>query len=366
MTAVYPVSDRFLARIAESHTVVTRVTLFLTTGEVVDLPHTGGSVTVDRGQAIRRTCTVTCPDPSLIPRTPADQLATYGARLLVQRGVDYGDGTEELVPLGLFRLDSVDGDISDGPVTLQGKDLSAVVVDDRFTAPFAATGTAVAAVTELIRRSLPDASVLSSVVDVGIGRRTFDTESDPWAACQELAAAAGAEVYATADGEFVIATLPDLLTTEPAWEIAAEEGGVYISATRGMASDNVFNGVLARGENSSDGIPPVSYLATDDDPGSPTYWGGPFGRRPAFYSSSTLISSASCQAAARLKLAAAKAPNAAGDITALPNPALEPGDVLRIVHPDGTRELHQAAAFTVPLDQSGDFPISTISAKEGS
>ena len=349
---MYPVSERFLARIAESHTVVTRVQLFLTTGEVIDLPHTGGSVTVDRGQAIRRTCTVTCPDPSIIPRTPSDQLATYGARLLLRRGVDYGDGGQpELVPLGLFRLDSVDGDVSDGPVTLQGKDLSAIVADDKFTTPYTATGTAVGAVTALIRRSLPDAQVISTVVDVGIGRRTFDVEG---------------EVYANADGEFTIATLPDLLTTEPAWEIAAAEHGVYISARRAMSSENVFNGVLARGENAAEGVLPVSYLATDDDPGSPTYWDGPFGRRPAFYSSSTLISTLNCQNAAKLKLLAAKAPNASGDITALPNPALEPGDVLRILHPDGTRELHQAAAFTVPLDEAGDFPISTIAAKEGS
>jgi len=173
-------------------------------------------------------------------------------------------------------------------------------------------------------------------------------------------------VYATADGEFVIGGLPDLLTTAPAWEIAAREDGVYISASRGMTSDRVYNGVLARGENTSDNVAPVSYLATDDDPNSPTYWNGPFGRRPTFYTSSTLVNVSACQAAARLKLAEAKAPNASGEITALPNPALEPGDVLRIVHPDGNRELHQVAAFTVPLEVGGDFPISTIAAKEGS
>ena len=66
---MYPVSDRFLARLAESHRVATRVQLFLTTGEVVDLEHTGGSVIVDRGQAIRPTCTVTVAHPVVIPRT---------------------------------------------------------------------------------------------------------------------------------------------------------------------------------------------------------------------------------------------------------------------------------------------------------
>ncbi|MEU3507962.1 DUF5047 domain-containing protein [Streptomyces longwoodensis] len=363
---MYPVSSRFLARLAESHRVITQVQLFLTDGRVLDLEHTGGSVPVDRSQAIRRTCTVTVPDPSLIPRTPADQLATYGSRLRISRGVDYGDGSSELVPLGVFRLDDAGGDVTDGPVTLSGKDLAVIVQDDKLTAPWTASGTVVGAVTALVQRSLPDADVIAQITDAPIGRRTFDVEADPWAACQEIAAAAGAEVFCNADGQFVIATLPDLLSTPPVWEIAAAEHGVYIKANRAMTSTNVNNGVLARGENTADNIPPVSYLAVDDDPGSPTYWYGPFGRRPRFYSSSTLTTTAACQAAAQLKLAEAKAPNASGDISSLPNPALAPGDVLRVVHPDGSAELHQVASFTVPLSQDGDFPIGTISAKEGS
>ncbi|MGW4493736.1 DUF5047 domain-containing protein [Streptomyces sp. NPDC004376] len=361
---MYPVSDRFLARLTESHRPVTRVQLILTNGQVVDLDHTGGSVTVDRAQANRRTCTVTCPDPSLIPRTPADQLATYGARLRISRGVDYGDGSTEMVPLGVFRLDSVDGDVTDGPINLQGKDLSACVADDKLTAPYTAYGTVVGTITTLVQRTLPDAPIISRITDIPIGSRAYDTQADPWAACQEIAAAAGAEVYCDAEGDFVIAALPDITTTPPVWAIEAAEGGAYIKANRAMTSDRVFNGILASGENTTDGIPPVSYLATDNDSGSPTYWGGPFGRRPDFYSSSTLTTLAACQQAANLKLAQAKAPNATGDISSLPNPALEPGDIIRVAHPDGSRELHQVASFTVPLDLGGDFPIATISARE--
>jgi hypothetical protein len=363
---VYPVSDRFLARLAESHQVATRVQLFLTNGRVVDVAHTGGSVTVDRSQAIRRTCSVTSADTSLIPRTPTDQLATYGARLLISRGVTYGDGSSELVPLGVFRLDSVDGDVSQGPVTLQGKGLEAVVADDKLTTPYTATGTVITAVTSLIQRSIPGATVLAQIADTSIGSRTWDVEADPWAAAQEVAAAAGAEVYANADGMFVISTLPDLATTPPIWAVEATEGGVYVSGTRAMSADKVNNGVLARGENAADNVPPVSYLAVDNDPNSPTYWGGPFGRRPMFYTSSTLTTAGACMQAATLKLAAAKAPNASGDFSSLPNPALEPGDVIRVMHEDGTKELHQVASFSVPLDEGGSFPISTISAKEGS
>ncbi|MFJ3283645.1 DUF5047 domain-containing protein [Streptomyces sp. NPDC086669] len=362
---MYPVSDRFLARLSESHTVATKVQLFLTDGQVIDLEHTGGSVSVDRSNAIRRTCSVTVADPALIPRTPSDQLATYGARLRVSRGIDYGDGSQpELVPLGVFRLDSVDGDVNDGPATLQGKGLEAVVIDDKFTEPYKATGTVVGAVTALIQRSIPTADVISTIVDTPIGSRTFDVEADPWAGAQEIAAAAGAEVYCNADGVFVIAALPDLLTATPVWAVEATDGGAYISANRGMTSDQVHNGVLARGENTADNVPPISYLAVDDDPNSPTYWGGPYGRRPKFVSSSAYTTLTACTQAANAELAKAKAPNASGDISSLPNPALETGDVLRVMHEDGTRELHQVASFQVPLDLGGDFPISTISAKE--
>ncbi|MFF4746783.1 DUF5047 domain-containing protein [Streptomyces sp. NPDC001268] len=364
---MYTVTQRFLDTIVQSHTPVTEVTLFRADGVVETLPHTGGSVTVDRGQQCRRTCSVTIDDVSLIPRTARDKLSVYGAQLRIARGVDYGNGEQELVPVGVFRLDEVGGDVDEGPVTLQGKSLECIVSDDKFTQPYKATGTAVGAVTALIQRSIPGATVLtgSTVVDAAIGPRTFDVNADPWTAVTEVAAAIGAEVYANADGEFVIAELPDLLTTTPVWTIAAGEGGAYMQAVRSMSATNVYNGILARGENSETNTAPVQALVVDSDPNSPTYWDGPFGHRPDFYSSSTLTTTGQCTAAATLKLRAAQAPNASADITALPNPALEAGDVLRVVYPDGSAELHQAHSFPIDLGTDGGFVIKTISAKEG-
>lgn len=361
---MYSVSSRFLAALTESHTPVSQVTLLRADGRVESLEITGGSVTVDRGQAIRRTCSVTIVDTSLIPRTAADKLATYGSRLRISRGVQFADGSSELAPLGVFRLDGVDGDVGEGPVTLAGKGLEAIVADDKFTSPYRVSGTAVGAVTALIQRSIPDAAVVNRATDAPIGPRTWDVEGDPWAAVQECAAAIGAECYADADGVFIVSELPDLLAVAPAWTVAAGEGGAYIRASRGMSSDGVNNGWLARGENTETGTAPVSALVTDDDPTSPTYWAGPFGHRPAFYTSSTLTSVGAATSAATLKLRASRAPNATGDLSSLPNPALEPGDVLRVIYPDGTGELHQIQSFSVPLDEGGDFPITTISAKE--
>lgn len=365
---MYPVTARFLAAIAESHTPITEVVLFRADGKIETLPHTGGSVTVDRGSSTRRTCSVTITDTGLIPKTALDKLSIYGAQLRIRRGVAYSDGSTELVPLGLFRLDEVSGDVDDGPVTLAGKSLEAVVSDDKFTTPYKATGTAVGAITALIQRSIPTATVIvgATVADAAIGPRTWDTQGDPWAAVTECAAVIGAEVYADPDGVFVIAVLPDILSVAPAWTIAAGEGGAYVSANRGMSADGVFNGVLASGENTESDVAPVSALVVDTDATSPTYWSGPFGHRPTFYSSATLTTVPACTNAATLQLRQAVAPNATADISALPNPALEPGDVIRAVYPDGSKELHQVASFPVPLDVGGDFTLQTISAKEDS
>jgi hypothetical protein len=363
---VYAVSARFLATIVEDHVPVTEVVLFRTDGKVETLDHVGGSVSVDRGSQCRRTCTVTLADTTLIPRTPTDKLAMYGAQLRISRGVSYSDGTRELVPLGVFRLDDGDGDVDEGPGTIAGKSLECIVIDDKFTAPYRASGNAVGAIEALIQRSIPTASVVNLATDAAIGPRTWDVEGDPWEAVAEIAAAIGAEVYCDPDGVFTIAELPDLLSVLPVWSIEAGEGGAYVAAKRGMKADGVFNGVHARGESTETDTAPVSALVVDTDSGSPTYWDGSFGHRPTFHSSSTLTTTNACTSAATLKLRAAKAPNATADISSLPNPALAPGDVIRVVYPDGTKELHQVHSFTVPLEVGGSFDVQTISAKEGS
>ncbi|RPK76608.1 hypothetical protein EES45_22885 [Streptomyces sp. ADI97-07] len=360
---MYPVSARFLAALAQSHQVLTKVELFRTDATVSQVSHTGGSVVVDRGQALGRTCTVTSAQVSLIPTTPAEELSVYGARLRISRGIRFSDGTFEMVPLGMFRLDDAGGDPALGPVTLTGKSLECIISDDRFLTPYRAVGTVVGAITALIARSITSPTIISLITDIPIGPRTWDVEGDPWSAVQEIAAAAGAECYTNADGAFVITALPDPATATPVWTVRAGEDGVYIKGDRSMSSAGVHNGVLARGENTETGSGPFQYLATDTVVGSPTRWGGPFGRRPDFYSSATIVSTGSAQAAAELKLRAGKAPNARGDFSSLPNPALERGDVLRVIHPDGLRELHQVQGFTVPLSPSGEFPISTIAAK---
>jgi hypothetical protein len=361
---MYSATPRFFATLAESYTPVTEVQLFRTDGSVDTLEHTGGTVNVDRSQQCRRTCSVTAPDPGIIPRTAADKMSVYGAQLRISSGVQIGS-YRELVPVGQFRIDNIDGDVDDGPAVITGQSLECIVADDKFTAPYRASGTAVSAITALIQRSIPDAAVIVAATDAAIGPRTYDVGDDPWEAVIEIAATIGAEVYCDAGGSFVIAELPNLLTATPAWTIAAGEHGVYLSATRGMSSKGVHNGVVVRGENPETGVSTGAVLVVDDDPNSPTYWGGRFGRRPTFHTSPTLTTTGQCLAAGTLLLRAAMAPNAVANLKALVNPALEAGDVLRVVYPSGPADLVQVAAFPIDLGIGGDFVVQAISAKEG-
>lgn len=358
-------SARFLPALRQSHVPYTQVQLLRADSVVVDIVHTDGSVTVDRGSAVRRTCSVTATDTSLIPMTPTEQLAIYGGRLLIRRGVIYGDGVVEAVPLGLFRIDSIEGDPALGPVTINGSGLEAAIADDKFITPYTTRGAtaAVTAITGLIQDSMPGAVVVNRASDATLGTMTWDVQGDRWAAVQECATAIGAEVYADADGQFVIAELPDMLTAAVAWDVNAGEDGVLISANRSFSRDGMYNYVVASGENSEDNAAAVSASASDTDPTSPTYVSGPFGRVPKFYSSATIINSGLAQGAANKLLRDALKPNATVSLTSLPNPCLEPGDVLRVTYEDGQRELQQVESFTISLGFDA-ITIATIGGKQ--
>lgn len=363
---MYPApSARFLATLSESHTPVTVVELHRADGIIVELEHTAGSVMVDRGQAVRRTATVTVPEVSYIPRTTSNQLIVYGARLRILRGIRHADGTVETVPIFWGRVDGVDGDPDWGPCEIKASDLTAIIADDKFLDAYTTRGgtSAVTAITGLIQGAIPGAIVTNRAVDQVIGTRTWDAEGDRWEAVKECATAIGAEVYCDPDGQFVIAELPEITTAPIAWQVDAGPGGALVAATRGYSREGMFNCVIARGENSEEDTPPVTGIAQDVDPTSPTYVYGPFGRVPTFYSSATLTTTNLAQGAANMLLRDSLKPNATADISSVPNPLLEPGDVVRVTYASGDRDLLQIQSYSLDL-VGGEFTLQGISARE--
>ncbi len=361
---MYPVSAAFLAALSTPHQVITRVDAYYAgVLTVADLPHTGGSVAVDRGSKIRRTLSLTVPDVAYLPWSAADPLAVYGQQLVVSRGVKFPDGTVELAPLGTFRVDEPSGDVDFGPVSVSGKSSEAIIQDDRFTAPVSTEtwSTTVTAITALIQQTIPTATVVNLTAgtrDPACAVVVWDAQADRWDAVTQLAVSMHAEIYVDVVDRFVIVDVPNLTTATAVWDVADGATGNLVSAGHKMSRASVYNGVLVTGENAASGLPIVAGSAYDTDPLSPTRWGGPYGRVPRFYSSGLLATTTACNDVAAAMLRDSVAPNVETSISSLPNPALEAGDCLRLTYAKGRRDLVLVQAFTVPLDVEGDFPIT--------
>ena len=80
----------------------------------------------------------------------------------------------------------------------------------------------------------------------------------------------------------------------------------------------------------SEGAAPPRGEAIDDDGNSPTYYYGSYGRKPEIWHSSFIESDEQAQDAADGKRAKEGGTTQSVDFGSLVNPALEPGDVVRI------------------------------------
>jgi hypothetical protein len=133
---MYPVSDAFLDAITGTHRAVSKARLLTTTQfgpspTGTELPILSGDVKLSATADVKSTLELT---------VPGDYWATvqpYGAEVWVARGVVFGDGTEELVPLGYFRIDDVEQEEAPyGPVRLSCSDRTSQLKQNRVLYPF--------------------------------------------------------------------------------------------------------------------------------------------------------------------------------------------------------------------------------------
>jgi hypothetical protein len=132
------------------------------------------------------------------------------------------------------------------------------------------------------------------------------------------------------------------------WTVDAGEVGVMVDAGEDLDRTGVYNGVLLEGQATADAAP-VSALAVDSDPLSPTYWGGPFGKVAMVAQSSSVQDATQAAAAAQSLLGLRLKMTRSLKLTAAPNPALEAGDSIDVVFPDGREERHLIDAVTIDL-----------------
>jgi len=365
---MWPITPNFLEAIKYSHVLVSTMDVFNVDNlgrpqrVLSNVPVIDGAVSCDRKSNTRRTLAAT-----VLLEYPNDGytnlINSTNTRVQVWRGIQFANTTEK-VPIGVFRVDSVDQS-NMGQLSISGSGLEIYVIEDRFIQPYLPPRGRLATIEikVMIEASIPGVIVENKVTSDYKVQKTTPWQLERWDAITELADAITADVYCAADGKFIIEDQPTLLYSPVQWVVDEGPRGVLIELSKSQNREQVYNAVVASGQSSDTGIPVASAAAYDLDPTSPTYWNGGFGHVPKFYSSEFLYTNAQCLSVAQGQLAEAKALNKVISFSAVPNPALAPGDAVMVAMLDGSFEKHILQSFSIPL-ASGGWSAQTLAYKK--
>lgn len=367
-----PVSSAFLSALRGSHGVSCRARLLgatvlqgadptpATTLEVV-----GGSVTLDGQADVRGSLDLEVATAWPTSTNPLTNITPYGSEIAVSRGVVFGNGNVQRAPLGIFRVTGVEqADAPNGPLRIVGQDRMSGIIEARFAAPVSclATETVWNVFNPLVQAVYPGLTVYwdDSSWTQPVGRALFE-EEDRFAFLKLLVSSLGKIMFFDYRGSLVVKSPPST-SGAAVWTVDAGKVGVLLGATRSLSREGIYNGVVARGEG-TDETPPVVATVVDLDPSSPTYWYGPFGKVPQFYTSPMLTTTAQAASAAAAILATSVGLPYSVDLAAVVNPALEPFDVVDVTYPylgrSQTTERHVLDRVTIPLEVTGTQALVT-------
>lgn len=325
-------------------------------------PILDGDVQLDASANVRGTLDLTT--AGTWPASSSAALAPFGNELFVERGLRFGNGTTEWVSFGYFRIEDVEqASAPAGTIRVAASDRMAGLEDARLVAPiqFPASTSYGSVVEQLVTEVYPAAVIEwdDDTESKQLGRQLV-AEEDRLGFLADLVAAAGKTWLWDHRGVLVIRGLPD--PAAPVTELDAGAGGVLVSVGRALSRRGVYNAVVATGEAPDTGSP-ARAVVVDDNPASPTFYDGPFGPVPRFYSSPLLLTNEQAEKAARTMLGQAIGLPYNVDCSSVPNPALEPLDPVRIVFPNrgggDQAETHILDTLTIPLTPEGALKAKT-------
>jgi hypothetical protein len=376
---MYPVSDRFLDTISGSHRAVVRVQVLPTADGLfpqfgpaptggTELPLLDGDVKLTSTADVNGTVDFT------ISGDYWDVLQPYGAELHVARGVDFGDGTRELVPCGYYGIEEISQDRAPaGPVRVSGSDRSRRMQRNRVIYPVEfPAGTTHRDMFDLLVNGITPAGVerrnypmfLNGVVpitwtgydpDLAKIGTSLTCEDDAHAFLSKIADARGCVLRFDRHGELQVAPRNIAPGADPVYAVGPGSTGNLISASRKVTRTGVYNYVVARG---SDPANPTGYrLAVNDDKSSPLYIFGPFGPVVRYYASPLILTNEAADIAAETILSRYKGLPASLSLMAVPNPALEALDVVQATIGASTAT-HLVDQVSIPL--VGQEPVTIV------
>jgi hypothetical protein len=346
---------------------------------------TEGSVSVDETAEVRRTLTLTLSVPlDLIPANLGDLLHPGSANELhVWRGVNYGSADEpdiEYAPLGVFRMTQPEATDDGQTVTLtvKGNDRASVIARIGWQVPYSIhAGNSIAAAIQAAMETryaglqynftnVPftyPATVFGASQIAGSGGT-----SDPMGDLITFAATAGCELFFDPDGVCTLRQIVSPTTSLVVDSVHFVEGEncVVTSVGRELDETTTWNGVELFCNGTGSAQPFVVY-AWDANPGSTTYYLGPWGQVPYQITTTAIpagnqspeeaLATAYVYAYGQLQLILGTFDNLT--LSCAPNPALREGDSIQV-----TRERlkidasYVISGMTIPLDNLTEMSIT--------
>lgn len=349
--------DMYRAALATSHSPYLRIDVLDGNRNLLerDLTYLDGSVNATLTSRVSRTCEVIF-DESFYPFEPDGLLAPYGNIIRATRGIEFADGTHFSWTVFIGRIQEATlGE--DGTCSVSCADFSADVVEVKFLDPEnSQTGLSLAnEVTRLISDAVPLAT-FGPFDTFFVPVQPLTWQFDRAQALDELATSVGAFWYALADGSFVLRKYPWTVPAVPVVTYVDGEGGSVVASSATRSREDVFNSLTVTGERLN-GDAPVYATAQDDNPDSPTFIGGPFGRRHQLLRLQTPASQGAAQGAASDNLKRLTALVDSWRWTMTADAALELGDTVALNVREQTGIIQVVSGFSLPLAVSEPMTV---------
>jgi hypothetical protein len=293
---------------------------------------TTGEVDID-DVAVRRSLRMSMVDVdgTLTPADAKDLLAPKGTEVRVYKGLVLSDGSTEWVPLGTFGVEEpeVQAHQPGTRINLTGYDRVDAIRLRRFDAPWSvASGTPTSqAIGDIVTSRLSCPTRLATTGNTTT-EVVFDELSDPWDAVRAIAEADSMIAYFDPLGTLVVE--PDV-ETETGVVYQGGEGSLLLDCERTIRSDTTYSGVIVK--SSHPDIAPIRVVLWDTDPNSPTYYLGPFGKRPYGFASPLITDSGMATTAATTILARVSRMKQSITVNTIGNPGHDIGDVITVIDP---------------------------------
>lgn len=324
-----------------------------------DPEYISGQVSASLNSRVTREATCALAE-TYYPYQPTDPLAPYGNMLRVTRGIDFATGPQYRWIIFIGRIQEATLN-TDGTCVIRASDLCADVIENLFVVPDSSqVGSDVAAeVRRLITDALPTAT-FGTFDTFGIPVQALAWQLDRGQALDELSQSVGAFWYALADGSFVLRRYAWTIPGLPVVTYSDDDDGSISDSSASRSREDVYNSLTVTGERLN-GDDPVYATAFDDNPASPTFVLGPFGRRHQLLRLQTPASQGSAVGAAKdnLKRLTALVDTWSWDMT--PDAALELGDIVSLNVRGRSDIIQVVSGFTIPFDLSRPMTVDARS-----